>query len=140
MTNFLKSLLQHYALPLAAVAWLTLEPVHTSVVAVLALPLIDLILALLVARKTKQPVTSAGMKRTVAKILVYETATLLAFVVETYLTGPVVPACRIVTGLTGLTELKSCLEHLDELSGTNLLAAAIAKLAPEQPNDKDPNP
>lgn len=114
-------------------AWAGLVPVHSAIITALCLPLIDLALALVVARKAGVPVTSAGIKRTVAKVLMYEVGIILAFIVETNLLGSLVPVTRMVTGLIGMTELKSCLEHLDELGGNQLFATILLKLAPGQP-------
>lgn len=61
---------------------------------------------------------------------------MLAYVTQTTLTGDLVPALRIVTGLVGATELKSCLEHLDELSGGDLFKKAVDTLT-SQPKDLD---
>jgi hypothetical protein len=112
--------------------WLILVPIKPALISIMALPLIDLAMALSVARKTKQPITSSGLKRTVAKILMYETATILAFVVETYLVSGWVPLVKTVTGLIGMTELKSCLEHIDELGGNPLFSSLMTFLAPGQ--------
>jgi Bacteriophage holin family len=96
---------------------------------------VDLVLGLLVALKQKNAVTSGGIKRTVAKVLMYEIAVILAFVTQSVLTGDMVPAMRIVTGLIGATELKSCLEHLDTLSGGSLFKTAIDRLTSQHKDD-----
>lgn len=118
--------------PLGLILWLWLMPIHSAVISVLTLPLIDLLLGLIGAYRAKRPITSSGLKRTVGKLLMYETATVLAFIVEHYLIGQFIPVIHIVTGLIGITELKSCLEHLDELGGQPLFASILAKLAPPQ--------
>jgi hypothetical protein len=118
---------------LALAAWVGLAPVHPAIATALCLPCVDLVLALLAARKAGTPVKSAGLKRSVAKVLMYELAIILAFVTEQYLLTSLVPAVRIVTGLIGMTELKSCLEHLEDLSGQPIFAAILTKLAPPQP-------
>jgi hypothetical protein len=120
-------------LSLVLACWVLFAPIRPSMAAVFLLPVIDLILALVYAKRSKQPITSSGIKRTVAKVFLYELATILAFVTETYLTGAFVPAIKMVTGLIGVTELKSCLEHLDDLGGQPLFASLLSKLAP--PND-----
>jgi uncharacterized membrane protein YjgN (DUF898 family) len=121
---------------IAAIVWLALLPIHAAVISVVALPLVDLALALISAKRLGKPITSSGLKRTVAKILVYETATILAFVVEHYLAGELIPIVKTVTGLVGMTELKSCLEHLDDLGANPLFASLLDKLAPPQPPEE----
>lgn len=120
---------------LAATVWFWLAPIRPALISVISLPLVDLVLALIVARKSGIPITSSGLKRTTAKLLMYLAATVLAFVVESYLTGPFFPVIHIVTGMVGLTELKSCLEHLDDLGGAPLFSSILKRLAP--PNDGD---
>lgn len=122
----------------AVILWIWLVPIHPAIISVMCLPIVDLALALVLVKRAGTPITSTGLKRTVAKILMYELATILAFVVETYLLSGLVPAVKLVTGLIGMTELKSCLEHLDELGGSPLFASIITKLAPPQPPDQDP--
>lgn len=109
-----------------------LMPIKPAMISVMALPLIDLVLGLIVAVRAKQPITSSGLKRTVAKVLVYEAATILAFITEVNLVGELIPVTKMVTGLIGITELKSCLEHLDELNGSPVFASILSRLAPSQ--------
>lgn len=115
------------------VVWIWLVPIHPALISIMALPAVDLVLALVAARRAGRPITSAGMKRTVAKVAMYELATILAFVVEMYLLSSMVPVVKMVTGLIGMTELKSCLEHLDELGGNQMFANLLSKLAPPKP-------
>lgn len=107
-----------------------LAPLKGVLITVMMLPLVDLLLALICAKKSKVKITSSGLKRTIAKVLMYEIATVLAFMTETWLTGDLVPAIKIVTGLIGVTELKSCLEHLDDLNGMPLFTSILSRLAP----------
>ena len=103
-------------------------PAKGMIVTAFVLIVVDLITGVLAARKEKQPITSAGIGRTVVKALVYETAIILAFLTQTYLTGPEIPCANIVASLIGLTELKSILENLQILSGGQLLNMIIDKL------------
>lgn len=131
------ALLKQYLLATAVTLAAIFAPAKTALVTVMVLPLADLVLAVICAVRAKKPITSSGLKRTVAKILMYETATVLAFLTEQFLTGPVVPAARLVTGLIGLTELKSCLEHLDSLSGGSLFKTILDRLSPSSLKSKD---
>lgn len=115
--------------------WVLLAPIRPAMASVMALPLIDLALGLYCAYRAKRPITSSGIKRTVAKVCLYEIALILAFIVENWLTGPFIPCIRMVSGLVGITELKSCLEHLDELGGQPFFASLVSRLAP--PSDKE---
>lgn len=103
-------------------------PVKQVMIVTFILIAVDLLLGVMAARKTTVPITSAGLRRTVSKLFVYEVAICLGFLVETYFTGPVIPVVKIITGFIGLTELKSCLENADALNGAPILKALIDKL------------
>lgn len=113
----------------AALALITVFiPVESAILTTFALILVDLVVGILAARKQKIPVTSEGIKRTVGKILLYETAICLGFLVQQYLTGELFPACKLITALVGLVELKSILENLDVVSGTNTFKAILSRI------------
>ena len=103
-------------------------PVEATLLASLALVTVDFITGVVAAYKRKEPITSAGFKRTVGKLFLYEIAICMAFLAEHYLTGTVVPACKMVSTMIGLVELKSILENVDSISGTNTFAALVDKL------------
>lgn len=120
----MKSFLEALAASLLAV----FAPVKAALVTILVLVAIDLITGIWVSVKNKQQITSAGLKRTIIKLFVYEAAMCLAFLVHQYLTGDTFPADKIVAAMVGLTELKSCVENLQLISGDPLLATLIAKI------------
>jgi hypothetical protein len=63
------------------------------------------------------------------KLAVYESVVLLAFLVEQYLTGDFVPIVKILSGYIGITELKSCMENMEDITGVPILKALIDKLS-----------
>ncbi len=103
-------------------------PIKTMVTTVSVLVVADLILGVLAARKRGEKITSAGLRRSVTKGLIYQAAIMLAFLVETYLLDKSIPASRIVAGLIGCVELKSVLESMDTLNGTPIFQVLISKL------------
>lgn len=107
-------------------------PIRAALVATLVLILVDLITGLLAAHKSKEPITSAGIKRTVGKIVLYEVAICISFLVQTYLTGDLLPASKLVTSLVGMVELKSVLENLDIISGTSLFQVILSRIVQSQ--------
>lgn len=121
-------ILQHLkAWSLALIA--VFAPAQAMIFTSMALVLIDLVTGVWAAKKRGEIITSSGLSRTVAKLLVYESAILLAFVTQTYLTGNTIPVANIVAGFVGITELLSCLENLNGISGTDLLKSLLEKLA-----------
>lgn len=114
------------ALCIAVIA--VFAPAKAMILSSLALIVVDLITGIMASRKQQIPITSAGIRRTVSKLFVYEAAILLAFLAQQYLLGEVIPAASIVSGIIGITELTSCLENINIISGQNLLKSIIDKL------------
>jgi hypothetical protein len=108
--------------------WAIFAPIHASIISVFVLIFSDLITGILAARKRKEPITSAGLRRTITKLFVYETAMMLGFISEKYLLGGLLPVSKLVAAMAGIVELKSIFENMDELSGQNLLGSILAKL------------
>ena len=113
---------------LGLAAILVFVPIKASLVAVGVLTFIDLVSGVCAAHKRGEKITSSGLKRTVVKLLVYEVVVMLGFLVEQYLTGDLIPIVKILSGMVGITELKSVLENLEDLTGLPLLRLLIDKL------------
>lgn len=97
--------------------------------AVFVLVVVDLITALIAAWKNSEPLVSAGIRRSVSKLLIYLTACGAAWIAQLYLTGPDLPCLRIASTLIAVAELKSIFENLDKISGGTLLQSIIDKLS-----------
>ncbi len=128
MLEFLKSL----AVSVVAI----MMPVHSVIVAAMVLCLADMALGVWASRKRSEPITSKGLGRTLIKILVYESAVILGFIVETYLIGGLIPVTKLIGALIGLTEFKSVLENLDSIYGDNIFKAVIGKLGSKSAKKK----
>jgi uncharacterized membrane protein YjgN (DUF898 family) len=94
---------------LAALA--VLAPIHPLLIVVGILIFADVILGIMAARKRKEEITSAGMRRTVTKMLVYQLAIITGFLLETYLLDGVIPVAKLVAGTIGIVEFKSIIEN-----------------------------
>jgi len=76
----------------------------------------DLVTALWFVIKSKQSITSIGLRKTINKLLAYEIAVVLSYVVENvFQLG--VPVVRLIVGLIAVTEFKSNLENLYKITG-----------------------
>jgi hypothetical protein len=117
--------LQILALSLVSV----FAPASTVLVTVMALSIADLFTGILASRKAGTPITSAGLKKTVVKVLIYEAAVLCAFLVQQNLTGDDLPVMKWLGSLIGLTELKSVLENLDLASGGSFFRSLTDRLS-----------
>jgi hypothetical protein len=94
----------------------------------------DLITGVLAARKKGEQITSAGLRRTVTKIAIYNTAIMLGFLSETYMLDGIIPVSKIASGLIAVVELSSLYENLNVLHGSNIFKALLEKLG--SVNDK----
>lgn len=95
----------------------------------------DLISGILSARKRKEPITSAGLRRTVTKILVYEASLMLAFLAERYMSD-ILPFVKMASAMISVVELKSIYENLSAISGGNpALKVLIDKLGSTNQDD-----
>jgi len=103
-------------------------PIKPVLLTVLTLVGVDLIGGLMAAKKRKEPITSSGFKRTIVKLFVYELVIILAHITTQYLTGDMIPLVKILAGYIGITELKSCMENMEELTGVPVLKALIDKI------------
>ncbi len=88
----------------------------------------DLITGLMAARKTGTPITSAGLRRTVSKMLIYNLAVGSAFLVQHYMMADAVPVSNIVSSAIGMVELKSILENADKISGGSVMKTILQRL------------
>lgn len=107
---------------------MVLAPIKAAVITVVCLTLADCITGMLAAHKRKEKISSAAMRRTVSKMLVYLVALVGGFITETYLIDQALPVSKIVAGLIGLSELKSVLENADTVLGGSLFKSLLGKL------------
>lgn len=106
-------------------------PVKQVMIVTLVIMSIDLVLGVLAAKKRKEPISSSGLRRTIVKFFVYETAICVGFLVQQYMLSDLIPVVKIISTFIGITELKSCLENLDDINGEPILKAIIEKLGSE---------
>lgn len=109
-------------------------PIKPMVITVAVLVASDTLFGMWAARKRGEPITSAGMRRTLSKSIIYESAILASYLVEKYLIEDAMPVSKIVAGLVGAVELKSILENLDAINGSSLFASIVNRIGSK--NDK----
>lgn len=111
-----------------------LAPAKALLISVGFLIIADLVTGIWAALKRKEKISSAAMRRTVSKIVIYNLAVISGFLVETYMLENFVPTSKIVASVIGLVELKSILENCNYILGQDLFKLAIQKLG----SDNDP--
>lgn len=103
-------------------------PIKMILITTIILVFGDLITGLVAAYKRGEPLKSAGLRRTVNKLLTYLSAICIGYLVETYMLEGYLAVSKIVAGLIGVVEFKSLLENLDSINGTPLFKSLIKKL------------
>lgn len=104
-------------------------PIRPLMLVTGVLVLTDMFTGIMAARKAGTPITSSGLKQSVKKLLMYEIALCLAYLVHTYMIGDLLPAEKIIAAMVAATELKSVLENMDIMNGAPVFATVIQKLA-----------
>ncbi len=120
--------------------WAVFAPIKSIMFTTGALIFFDLGTGIWAAIKRKEPITSKGISRTVAKIVLYECALAVSYLVHQYMTGDLLPADKLVAGLIGIVELKSILENLNTINGSPVFAAVVNRAisAEEAMTPKEP--
>jgi Na+/H+ antiporter NhaD/arsenite permease-like protein len=112
-------------------------PIKAVILVTGMLIMADTMTGILAARKRGEKISSAGLRRTVTKSLVYLTAVCMGFLVEKYMIEEFMPISKIISGVISLVELKSILENLDVINGGSLFKTVIQRLG--SVNDKLPS-
>lgn len=109
---------------------LIFAPIKATLITVMVLSMVDLIAGIKASkrRRGKRRITSAGLKRTVIKVLVYELVIVLGFLVEQYMTGDLVPVVKVLAGYIGLTELISVMENIELATGMPVVKLLTKKI------------
>lgn len=131
ITNYIKSLSNIFGdwVTNAVLVLLALfTPIYPMMAAAGTLIVVDLLTGVLAARKRSEPISSAGFRRTVAKMLTFQAAIITGFIAETWLLGGLIPISKIVAAAIGLTEIKSIIENLDVLHGSPIFESILKKL------------
>lgn len=129
--NKMKDWLAH--LGLAALA--ALAPIKPILITTGVLIVTDLLFGVWAAKKRGEEITSAGLRRTVTKFLVYQLCVISGFLVEKYMLGDILPVVKLISGVIGIVEIKSILESTKDISGVDIFSEVIKKLGSD--NDKE---
>lgn len=111
-----------------------LTPIHMMMIVVGVLIFTDLFLGIWAALKRGEELKSSAMRRTISKILVYQTVLITGFLCETYLLKGFIPISQIAAAAIGLVEMTSILENANKINGESIFKKLIEKLGSD--NDK----
>lgn len=112
-------------------------PIKAIIISVGVLIFADLVMGIYAAMKRKESITSAGLRRTVVKMAVFQTVILTGYLLETYLIGGLVPVSKLAASVIGMTEFLSLLENAKAATGLDLFSIIKKKLGSD--NDIIPN-
>lgn len=96
----------------------------------------DLVSGVMAAKKRGETINSAGLRRTLSKILVYNLAIVTGFLLETYMIDSILPVVKIIGGVIGVTEGLSIFENLNTISGTNVFKKVLDVLGSKNDTGK----
>lgn len=105
-----------------------LTPIHPVLITVGILIFSDLVLGIWASKKRGEKFSSAALRRTVTKILIYQTAIITGYICEVYLLQNLLPISKIAAGLVGLVEMTSIFENLNAINGQPIFKSLIEKL------------
>lgn len=125
----MKQFLIKFCLALLAV----FAPIKTILLGALVLILADLITGVWAAKVRKEAITSAGLRRTIGKLFVYESSICLAYIAQHYVMQDAIEIIKVLTTFIALVEIKSLLENIDVIYGTPLLKVVIDKINSKGP-------
>lgn len=132
----MKDLLVKYAQPLALSTLAVLAPIKAILLVTGFLIFSDLVSGVIAARKRGEIISSSGLRRTITKILVYNLAVISGFLVETYMISELLPVSKLISGVIALVELKSILENLNNINGTDIFKTVISSLGSKNDEKK----
>lgn len=122
---------------LAAIA--ALAPIHSVLIVVGILIVVDTITGVWAAVKNGQTITSARLRDTITKMLLFQLAVITGFLLEKYLLADLLPVSKLIAGIIGVTEGTSILENINKIRGDNLFKTLIDKLGSVNKTEQPPN-
>lgn len=120
--------MKDYAIGLAITLSAVFAPVKELLLVSFVLILVDLVTGVIAAYKEKKKINSAGLRRTVSKLLIYMTAICVGFLIEKFMLEGFIPVSKLAAGLISLVEGKSIFENLDTINGSPIFKTLIEKL------------
>jgi hypothetical protein len=111
--------MKEYLSKLAISVFAVFIPIKSVILAVGFIVLMDFVTGIMAAQKRGEEIKSAKMRHTVVKLLGYQLAILSGFIIEKYLISDFIPIVKVISGVIGITELKSLLENVECITGVS---------------------
>jgi phage-related holin len=126
-----------WGLQLLALFLAFVGPIHHYLIGVGVLVIGDFVVGAWASVKKGQKLTSRRMRETVSKMLAYQLAIIIGFVLDGLIGIPDAMVARVISGFIGLTEAKSIFENLATITGLDFWAVIMEKLKPALNADKE---
>jgi hypothetical protein len=120
--------MKEWLMAMALSALAVLAPIKAVLVTVGILIIADAVTGMYAAKKRGEKISSAAMRRTLSKMMVYQGVVILGYLLEANLMDHLMPVAKIVASAIGMVEFKSILENANSIVGTNIFKAVISKL------------
>lgn len=117
-----------YLQPLLVSTLAVFAPIKSVLIVTFVLILCDMFSGILAALKRGEKISSAGLRRSVTKFLVYNMAIITGFLVEHYMLSMIFPISKLIAGLISVVELKSILENLNTVNGSDIFKSVLNQL------------
>lgn len=105
-----------------------LAPIHTVLIVVGVLVVLDLITGIWASIKKGSKFSSAKLRDSISKLIIFQIAVISAFILERYLLADLLPVSKMVAGIIGLVEATSLFENLNVIYGRNIFQSVVDKL------------
>lgn len=102
-------------------------PIKGLIITTALMIAVDLLSGILAARKRGEAITSAGLRRTVSKLFVYEVSVCMSYLAEHYMTT-LLPFVKMSSTMIAIVEMKSIYENMNTISGNDIFQSLITKL------------
>lgn len=113
-----------------------LAPIKMMMLTVFVLAISDLITGVAAALKCNEPITSSKLRRTVSKLIIFQTGLIATFFVQQYIINNSMDLVQYVAGLIGLVELKSIFENIEKAYGQPIFKNLIKLLGSKNDIEK----
>lgn len=111
-----------------------LAPIQALLASVGFLIICDAITGVWASLKRKEKITSAGLRRTVSKMLLFQLAVITGFIVEQYVISNTIPIAKIVATAITFSELTSILENTAQITGKDIFSELLKKIGSKNDN------
>lgn len=114
------------AVGLAAVG--VFAPVQAIMVVILVLVMLDLVTGILAAQKRAEVISAARLRRSISKMVAYQSALIAGYLLEVFILGSAIPVAKLIGAAVGVVEATSCLENANTIAGKSIFGAVLARL------------